>query len=308
MSTPNRTQDKTGITQPLEKILAAIRALPVEQQEAAKAKATAEIAGLTLSARQSITAAVAPTSTSPAAPTSGVSPDTAPLSQEQLLDLTSQQYDDGLAHWRGTFELGNKHLTSLATKDTVIDWVKTLPAQTIAALNQYGGPRLKLLPDMPVENLMRVIDQHKTIPDQIDGKIWWDQWSKVQAPAGSFGLTTDIEDMLPDESIFWTDVTQKDNQHRRTNEQMIAEYKRRFQQIPGGTNIPQYAYLPSAMDAMARGQVYDRQYWTGFDRPQGADYLPYAGWYCDHVFLDRADPDYSRDGLRSRLWVEGRKV
>ncbi len=225
--------------------------------------------------------------------------------QQEFMDQTSEQYDTGFATWKSTFQISDKDLTTLAKKDDVMQWAATVQPETIEGLKQYGAPRLKLLPDMPVSTLMQVMDQHKTIAGQTNSYIGWDQWKKIAAPAGSFGLTTDIEDMPFDPTIFYQDAAQK---IKRTNEQMVAEYKGRFEQTPGATSMPQCAYVGSAMDAMARGQIYDKQFWTAFERPQGADDLPGARWYDGRVRLGGGVPDFSYGFLRGRVWVRGKKI
>ncbi len=225
--------------------------------------------------------------------------------QQEFLDTTSEQYDTGFSAWKSTFQISDKDLMTLASKDAVMQWAATVQPETLQGLRQYGEPRLKLLPDMPVSKLMQIMDQHPTVAGQTNGYIGWDQWKKIAAPAGSFGLTADIEDMPFDATIFYQDAAQK---VKRTNEQMVAEYKRRFEQTPGATIMPQHAYVGSAMDAMARGQKYDKQFWTAFERPQGAGDLPYAGWSSGRVDLNRVNPDVSYDNLRGRVWVPGEKV
>lgn len=225
--------------------------------------------------------------------------------QQEFMDLTAEQHDAGIVAWKSTFQLSAKDLTSLAKKDDVMKWAATVQTETIQGLKQYGAPRLKLLPGMQVEKLMQVIDQHPTILGQNKGYIGWDQWKRVAASAGSFGLTTDIEDMPFDPTIFYKDAEQK---VKRTNEEMVAEYKRKFQQTPGATIMPQNACVGSVMDAMARGLVYDKQFYTAFERPQGADYLPSAGWRNGHVSLVRYLPGNSDDNLRGRVWVPGEQA
>lgn len=231
----------------------------------------------------------------------------APLTptQEELLAMISTQHDAALAVWRGHYELDQGTVAKLASKDDVMQWAATVRTETILGLEQYGEPRLKLLPDMEVAKLMQVMDQHPTIPGQRKGYIGWGQWRKVAAPAGSFGLTTDIQDMPFDPTIFYQNVAQE---IKRANQQMVAEYKRRFEQTPGATIMPQHAYIGSAMDAMARGQVYDKQFWTAFERPQGAGGLPSAYWNLDHVGLYGDGPDVSSANLRGRVWVPGEKA
>lgn len=226
--------------------------------------------------------------------------------QEKLMDQTSEQYDVGFAAWKSTFQLPHDALKTLASKDTVMQWAATVQTETIQGLQQYGGePRLKLLPDMPVSALIQIIDQHRMFPAQHKGCIGWDQWKKVAAPAGSFGLTTDIKDMPFDSTIFYQDAAET---VKRTNEEMVAEYKRRFQQTQGATIMPQYAYVSSAMDAMARGQKYDERFWTVFERPQGDGVLPDARWLSDHVNLSGVRSDGSYSGFRARVWVPGEKA
>ncbi len=225
--------------------------------------------------------------------------------QQEFMDHTAEQYDAGFAAWKSIFQISAKDLTTLAKKDDVMKWAATVQTETIQGLKQYGTPRLKLLPDMEVAKLMQVIDHHPTIPGQNKGYIGWDQWKKVKAPPGSFGLTTDIEDMPFDPTIFYKDAEQK---VKRTNEEMVAEYKRRFEQTPGATIMPQNACVGSIMDAMARGQVYDKQFYTAYERPQGAGSLPNASWYDVHVSLYRDNPGNSYDDLRGRVWVPGEKA
>ncbi|MBP7898517.1 hypothetical protein KAZ92_01035 [Candidatus Gracilibacteria bacterium] len=226
--------------------------------------------------------------------------------QQEFMDRTSEQYDTGFAAWKSIFQISAKDLTTLAKKDDVMKWAATIQPETLLGLKQCGDtPRLKLLPDMEVAKLMQVIDQHPTIPGQNKGYIGWNQWKKVKAPPGSFGLTTDIEDMPFDPTIFYKDAEQE---VKRTNEEMVAEYRRRFEQTPGATIMPQYACLGSVMDAMARGQVYDKQFYTAYERPQGADNLPRATWNGDHVYLRGSVPVGSNDALRGRVWVPGKKA
>jgi hypothetical protein len=292
-------QPTAGITQPLDRLIAAVRALSPQEQELAQARIEAALRDLRAATRQntgriiSEAAAVTPTDTS----------DGVPFSREQLLETVSAQYDANFATWKSAYLLSAEDLTNLAKKDTVMNWASTVPAETIQALKQYGPPRLKLLTDMEVEQLMRIMDQNKKIPGQQNGTIWWDQWKSIHAETGSFGLTVDMEDIPFDPSIYYVDPNNKQAGSRR-NEDMVSLWERKYQ-AQALDLMPQYAYLPSAMDAMVRGQVYDKKYWTVFKRPQGVDRLPYALWSSDHVYLGGV-PDYSFVLMRGRFWVRGR--
>lgn len=291
MSTP----DHTGITQPLDQIIAVLTKATPRQRTAILAKIDQSV----LQTRQQVTATMISnpsTRNEVASVATPAAPDVSPLSQEQLLDTISAQYDTSYVVWKETFRLPAKYLQTLATKDTVIAWAKTIPQETIQAILKYGQPRLKLLTEMPVPNLLEVLDQHPTMPGQNNSVIWWDQWKAVTAKPGEFGLTPDAEDM-PQEGIY----------QGRKNPAIIAEYKRRFEQAPRSTIMPQAAYLPSAMDELARGKVYDKKYWTGFEQPQGVDLVPGASWDGDLVSLVRDFPGYSGDCLRGRLWVSPEK-
>lgn len=291
MSTP----DRTGITQPLDQIVAVLQNATSEQRAAILAKIDQSVS----STRQEVAVTMTSTSSTQREVATVANPantDTSPLSQEQLLDNLSGQHDASYDAWKSTYQLPPQYLANLAKKDTVIAWAKTIPQETIQAVLRYGQPRLKLLTEMSVPNLLEVLNQHPTIPGQLDSVIWWDQWKTIAAKPGDFGLTPDIEDM-PQENIY----------EDRKNPAIIAEYKRRFEQAPHSTIMPQAAYFPSAMDEIARGKVYDRKYWTGFEQPQETDGVPRAGWYDGRVDLGRAYPLNSNDSGRGRLWVPGGK-
>lgn len=296
MPTPSQVSDHTGITQPLNEIIAAVRAADSHQREIMAAR-IAEVYTLSLQTHEQVAAA--------ATSKTSVSPEPVTLPREELLDLLTTQYDMNHAAWRAAFELDKKDLETLAKKDTVMRWAATLPLKTITALSAYGQPLLKLLPSIPVPQLIEVLNQHKKIPGQKDSKIWWNQWNTIIAPSGSFGLTTDIEDMPFDPNIYYVNPT--DQNTKRTNEQMVAEYDRQFT-LHGIGSMPQDAYLPSAMDAMARGQVYDKRYRTAFNRPQGTGSMPNADWDDDRVYLGGFNTDVANGNLRCRPWVRGERV
>lgn len=293
MATPN-TPDHTGITQPLDQIVAIIANATPEERIAMLAK----INQATSATHQDIATTV---SSTPSSAASTIQPEPlSPVQQrdlsQELLDTTSAQYDQAYQNWKATFELPTRYLSTLAKKDDVMKWAATVPQETIQALQKYGPARLKLLTEMPVPYLLEVLNRHPTIPGQNKSVIWWDQWKTVAAKPGEFGLTPDVEDM-PQEDIY----------QGRKNPAIVTEYKRRFEQTPLTSIMPQAAYLPSAMDSMVRGQVYDKKYWTGFEQPQGTDYVPYAHRSGGRVRLGGDFPVDSRGVLRGRLWVSPEK-
>lgn len=303
MTTPNQP-DRTGATQPIDQIVAILQSATPEKRTAILAaidKSTAPI-------RQQLAVAVAPT----VAPKVIPAPVPEPLSEQQkktlkqeLLDHTTKQYDEGYEAWKSTFQLSAKDLMNLAKKDDVMKWAATVQAETINGLKQYGEPRLKLLSDMPTSKLIDIINAHPMIPGQNKSVIWWDQWNKVAAKSGSFGLTTDIEDMPFDPKIYYINGVDDKNGTRK-NEAMVGLYGEKFRG-EGLDLMPQEACVSSVADALAQGKVLDRKFYTAFKRPQGAGSLPRAYWRAGHVAVGGYDPDDSSDALRGRVWVSGEK-
>ncbi|MBI5152608.1 hypothetical protein HZA39_03670 [Candidatus Peregrinibacteria bacterium] len=129
------------------------------------------------------------------------------------------------------------------------------------------------------EQLMGIIDNHKTIPGQNNGKIWVPKlWNGVKSDSWLVGITDGKEDLPFDESIYWINPEAPEDQRiARTNEQMVAEYAKRY--VAKGLKLmPQRGYVPSAATRMAQGKVLDRRYWSAFERPADAAYLPFAEW------------------------------
>lgn len=223
--------------------------------------------------------------------------------QVELLNELIAQYESSVATWT---EL-NIPTEGIQTKQEVTAWLNSLPVKTLENLAAYGEVRLKFIPPVKTAKLLEAINKNKTFPDQKESQIYWGEgWKDVGSKKWEFGLTVDAEDMSLDEGIYYIDPVNK-KAGTRTNEQMVHLYEKKFQE--GGMDImPQEAYVPSAMDAMARGQVLDKKYWTAFKRPQGVGVLPFASWAGDHVYLGRRAPDGSDGGLRCRPWVRGERV
>lgn len=135
-----------------------------------------------------------------------------------------------------------------------------------------------------------------------NGEIWTPElWNDVKTYSWKVGLTDGREDLEFDPSIYYLNPEAPE---RRTNEQMVAEYKNRFSER-GLTIMPQHGYLPTMATKLANRQVIDARYWTAFEKPVNASLLPFARWCLYGVYLSNGLPSGSRDFLRCRPWVEG---
>lgn len=228
--------------------------------------------------------------------------------QQQLLDNLMGQRDEAASVWTEKF-----HLKGAPSKDKLIvdaeKWLQSLSSDVLQGFIELcpNSTQLVVVPGkIATPKLLQSIDKNKTIEDQIGSKIWWPEgWDKVKADNWKFGITDAREDLPFDPSIYYFNPNDPEGERKeRTNEQMVAEYKRRFSEKKLGI-MPQHGYVPTAGNRLASGNVLDRKFWTAFERPTGAAFLPSARWYDDLVDLSSGNPDDSRDNLRCRPWFEG---
>ncbi len=208
--------------------------------------------------------------------------------QVELLNKLIAQYDSSVATWKrfGIETEGDLLTKGIPAKQEVTAWLNSLSAKTLKNLAVYGEPRLKFIPPAKTRELFEAINKNKNISGQKESQIYWAEgWKDVGSKKWQFGLTVDTEDMPFDPKIYYVNgVDGKDG--AQTNEQMVHLYEQKFQE--GGMDMmPQEAYVPSAMDAMARGKVLDKKYWTAFKRPKGTVCLPFAYWRDGRVGLSR---------------------
>lgn len=217
--------------------------------------------------------------------------------QKQLLKMLEAQVETAAGVWTERYLLPNA-----LKKDRLIEegrkWLGSLPPKTLNGLIELcpETAQFEVVPNVSVPLQIKLIG----------GKIWWPEgWDKVKSEKWKFGITNGAEDIPFDPAIFYEDPDAPEDQRvARTNEEMVAEYERQFNEI-GLTSMPQHGYVPSAANALAHGRVLDRKFYTAFKRPSDADFLPRGFWYGDQVFLDRDCPGYSYGFLRCRPWVEG---
>lgn len=227
--------------------------------------------------------------------------------QQKLLDFLLSQCEHAASVWTEHYVL-----KKAPSKDKLIaaakKWLQNLSADVLQGFVELcpETAELTINPPVPVEVLMGLIDAHKTIPGQTDGKIWSpDLWKGVKPNTWTVSITDGAEDLPFDESIFYLNPEDsEDKRQERTSEQMVAEYERRFNE-KGLLIMPQHGYVPSAAVRIAKGQVLDRKFWTAFKKPASAGLLPGADWRADHVRLDVAAPGGSAGVLRCRPWAEG---
>ena len=94
----------------------------------------------------------------------------------------------------------------------------------------------------------------------------------------------------------------------RTNEQIVAEYKRRFEE-KGLTIMPQYGAIPAHATQLAKGNE-DTESWIAFEVPTKSDLHPCkTAWHYvkddTRSFDFPLDPKGSNIELRCRAWFEG---
>ncbi|GEM_PF-1893050 len=227
--------------------------------------------------------------------------------QQRLLDGLMDQREQAGSVWTDKFFVkGTPKQAEIITRAG--KWLDSLSADVLQGLLEVcpDSAQLVVVPGgITAPELLQAIDRKKTVPGQKNGKIWSPElWNGVKAEGWKFGITSTKEDLEFDPTIYWFNPDAPENERQlRTNEQMVAEYERRFLEKNLGI-MPQYGYVPSAANRLAEGKVMDKQFWTAFNRPQGAAFLPNAGWGDFHVNLGIVGPG-TRDVLRCRPWVEG---
>lgn len=231
--------------------------------------------------------------------------------QQKLLDGLMGQREQAASVWNEKFPLKP---TGAPSKDELMvgaeKWLQSLPADVLQGFVELcpASAQLVVLPGgIAAPELLKAIDENKTTPRQIDSKIWSPElWNGVKADGWKFGITDSREDLPFDPSIYYFNPDAPERERKaRTNEQMVAEYERRFAEKKVGI-MPQYGYVPTVANRLAGGNVFDRKFWTAFKRPQGAASLPNAYWRDDCVYLIFDNPGSSRDRLRCRPWAEGK--
>ena len=57
--------------------------------------------------------------------------------QQEFLDTTSEQYDTGFSAWKSTFQISDKDLMTLASKDAVMQWAATVSQKLFKASGKW---------------------------------------------------------------------------------------------------------------------------------------------------------------------------
>lgn len=177
-------------------------------------------------------------------------------------------------------------------------WLQGLSPQVLEGLRTLcpDTASLVVVPNLPVPVLLKLLKKGGK-----PSKIWWNYWKSVRTRGWKVGITNGAEDLPFVPIIYWKN---KEQRKLRTNEAIVAEYKRRFETYDL-TIMPPYGYVPSAARALAEGRVLDRQFFTAFEKPNGKASLLRGSWNHDRLSLGSNDSDGSYDNLRCRPWVEG---
>lgn len=220
--------------------------------------------------------------------------------QLEFLAAIEAQFAAKLAVWTERFPINAKNLP---TVEGLTNWLATLSGETLDGLRELGAQKLVLVPPEKAVPLLRAIDANKTIPDQTDSKNWYPEfWDTVGSEKWKFAVTKAVKENPFDASLFYKDYPA--NTVKRTNEEMVAENKKRFAEKGVGI-MPPHGYVPTAAGQLAEGKVLDRTTWTAFERPVGARDLPGANWGGVRVGLGGDVPGVSGVNLRCLPWVEG---
>jgi hypothetical protein len=220
--------------------------------------------------------------------------------QLEFLAAIEAQFAAALAVWTEKFPISTENAP---TPEGLTKWLASLSDETLYGLRELGAQKLVLVPPEKTVDLLKAIDANKTIPGQTDGKNWWPEfWDTVGSEKWKFAITKAVDENPLDESLYYADFPA--NRISRTNEQMVAESKKRFAEKSVGI-MPPHGYVPTAASQLAEGKVLDRTTYTAFERPALAPHLPSAGWGAGRVYLGRNAPGDSSDCLRCLPWVEG---
>jgi len=228
--------------------------------------------------------------------------------QQKLLDGLLGQCEQAASVWTEKYPVKNAP-SQAAIIASAEKWLISLPAEVLQGLVELcpDSSQLVVLPGgVTTLEQMQAIDKTKTVRGQTDGEIWnHELWAKVQADGWGFGITDVREDIPYDPSVFWFNPEEPDEGKRkkRTNEEMVAEYERRFAEKNLGL-MPQHGCVPTEANRLAQGKVLDREFYTAFKRPQGAEFMPRVAWN-NCVNLGNGHPDHSTIYVRCRPWLEG---
>lgn len=223
--------------------------------------------------------------------------------QTEFLENMKSQYDQALRVWTEVFPIDTRNAP---TKAAAEKWLNGLPGDTVTAMRRYRKTaQFVLVPDLPVQGLLKAIDGRKLIPRQAESEIWWRKgWEGVKAPKWKFAITDGRPDVPFDPNAHYTYSNRPGDKAVRTAEEEVAEYRRRFEIRHLGI-MPQYGYLPAVAAKLAHGQILDKLSYTTFERPEGADYLPDGYWDEHCIGLGKRNPNVATEDVRCRWWIEG---
>ncbi len=227
--------------------------------------------------------------------------------QQKLLNRLMDQCQKVAEVWTKRFPL-----EGAPTGEKIIDgaerFLKGLPIEVLQGFVDLcpKSAQLVVLPGkVTAPQQLKAIDANKPLFCHGESEIFTPKfWNNVRVRDWKFGITDGREDLPFDESISWLSEGERQT---RTNEQMVAEYKKRFAQ-KGLTIMPPYGYVPAAATRLANGQVLDRRFYTAFEGQQGSRSLLYAAWVNDHINLDDTDPGSYCPAIRCRPWFEGGEI
>lgn len=228
--------------------------------------------------------------------------------QEQLLKLLSAQISTAVGVWTKQFPIEGAPCKNRLEQECR-KWLSSLSDEVLQGFLELcpETTELVVVPPLAVPELLKLINAKKTFSWQTDSYIWWPGgWNGVKSDKWKFGLTNGAKNISCDPKIHWENPdAPEDESISRTNEQIVDEYERLFNEK--GLNImPQHGYVPSCAKVLVQRRVLDRQSSTAFKRPGGAVSLPFGGWGSGgKVGLGGVDPVNSSDFLRCRPWVEG---